>query len=801
MSADKDNQPGGRATGAIPGDSPVGDASPLPEEVLGPAEERLKAGEAKREETKRNLKEGQYGRLDTQARLRARVERVTQDPVTRRELESRGDDLVESLGTGADSVLDDELLERIINGENFLGVSFFDLGKRAARCVGRVEIRTPEGRSGSGSGSMVTSRLFLTNNHVLRDIGWARGSRVVFDHEDDADGNPRPTVTFAFDPDALFLTDKTLDFTLVAVREEAAQPANARLFGYGFNPLDPSPGKIAVGEVINIIQHPSGMHKQVVLQDNRVLDIPDDTPEWLHYQADTLPGSSGAPLFNNRWEVVGLHHSGWPRRDPVTKKILTKKGGEWTKDMGELAIDWLGNEGARVSHIVKKASEARPTLKPEAQALLDELLNPPKQGAIVVAGGAPDSPTPREEGAGGVVKTLQSPLRPPAEKPLPQASGLSTAGETTAKPRPADKIIAPVAATSPDGSVTITVPLQITLSLGILEVAATNAPAAPTVEGPAAPAGQTAAPKVNDHDGRRERARAGALRELEEAAERPYYDSETDAAERETYYEGIDLSGAAGPDALYDALSELLGRTHENKLPYRPARHLYHWVDIHPDRKLRSLYTGEVYEPAGVIEEAFEIEAEFDARREMLLANEATFEDALSLLEAGPAFNCEHVVPQSWFRGPNSATPKGDLHHLFTCQYACNGFRGNVPFWDFEDFNESLMQGCGRKEADKFEPVRGKGPAARATLYFLLRYPGLVDDVSSELQARRIDTLLAWHASEAAGEYERHRNAAIYRVQGNRNPLIDFAEVAGRINFSRGLNRGAKRQSPPNGRQ
>ena len=28
------------------------------------------------------------------------------------------------------------------------------------------------------------------------------------------------------------------------------------------------------------------------------------------YLADTLPGSSGSPVLNNRWEVVALHHSG-----------------------------------------------------------------------------------------------------------------------------------------------------------------------------------------------------------------------------------------------------------------------------------------------------------------------------------------------------------------------------------------------------------------------------------------------------------------------------------------------------------
>lgn len=36
-------------------------------------------------------------------------------------------------------------------------------------------------------------------------------------------------------------------------------------------------------------------------------------PPYLLYTIDTMPGSSGAPVFNDLWEVVTLHHA-W---DPV----------------------------------------------------------------------------------------------------------------------------------------------------------------------------------------------------------------------------------------------------------------------------------------------------------------------------------------------------------------------------------------------------------------------------------------------------------------------------------------------------
>jgi endonuclease I len=72
---------------------------------------------------------------------------------------------------------------------------------------------------------------------------------------------------------------------------------------------------------------------------------------------------------------------------------------------------------------------------------------------------------------------------------------------------------------------------------------------------------------------------------------------------------------------------------------------------------------------------------------------------------------------------------------------------------------------------------------ARATLYFLLRYPGQIGDEARELQRDAVPVLLEWHHREPVEEYERHRNAAIAEAQGNRNPLIDNPEWAAAIDF------------------
>jgi endonuclease I len=154
----------------------------------------------------------------------------------------------------------------------------------------------------------------------------------------------------------------------------------------------------------------------------------------------------------------------------------------------------------------------------------------------------------------------------------------------------------------------------------------------------------------------------------------------------------------------------------------------------------------------------------------------------LDTLEASLPFNCEHVVPQSWF--DRDEPMRGDLHHLFTCESRCNSFRGNFPYIDFPDFGEAVRTDCGRREAQGFEPGTGKGPIARATLYFLLRYPGLVGDERGELPRERLELLLTWHEQDPVSDYERHRNFAIAEIQGNRNPLIDRPEWAREIDFA-----------------
>jgi endonuclease G, mitochondrial len=317
-------------------------------------------------------------------------------------------------------------------------------------------------------------------------------------------------------------------------------------------------------------------------------------------------------------------------------------------------------------------------------------------------------------------------------------------------------------------SVTWTIPIQVSIRID-------------------APAGAPAATSTTAGGTRTttDPALAEALAELEAGRSRKYYDADADGQARDEYYRNV--RDNLTPAARYRVLSTLLSDTHASTPPYKPARHVYPWVDLRPNRKLSSIYSGREFEP----EELIRRDAATEARREEALAArraEGIGAEALEAfeaeLEATMPFNCEHVVPQSWFG--KEEPMRGDLHHLFACEPRCNSFRGNTPYFDFAGSEEAVMTDCGRREGNRFEPKGGHGTVARATLYFLLRFPGEIDG-TGEFPADRLQTLLAWHAAEPPGEYERHRNWAIAEKQGNRNPLIDFPNWAGQIDFRFGF--------------
>lgn len=685
----------------------------MDERVLAETLARFKDRLPERQRVKDLIKAGQLQDLDSPDRLEARQARLR---VTAPETAVLG-------------------LERIIGASNLIEFSFLERGTTVGAAVGRIVISTsPDVIDGYGTGVLVSPRLLLTNNHVLRSAAEAERSTVELGYEESPAGVLQSPEVHRLEPDVLFMTDPALDFTLVAVAPSSQ--AGLALSGHGFVPLiGASQGKVVRGEWLNIIQHPDGDPKSLALRDNQLLDVLDG---FLHYETDTAPGSSGSPVFNDQWELVALHHSGVPARD-ANDNILTTDGRVWTPPMGEAAVKWIANEGIRVSRIVDRI-RSEPLTGTAAQ-LRDDLLAHGREAERAPA--SHPAPTAASTPAG------------------PVGSAIPTAAAST----PTVEALGPVQAAA--GGTSFTIPLQITV-----QVAGGPTPAAPApTVAPAPPRPVDSVAPLTDAD------TEAALAVLSEASRRPYYDQVADQAAAKAYYTAI------GPAPTFDDLSGLTRAQHRQMPRYAPARELYPWVDLHPDLALRSLYTGTSYAPELFILQ----DARITAQRVVGAASRQALghEDAEAFLEASLPYNCEHVVPQSWF---GKAEPmRGDLHHLFACESGCNSFRGNIPYFDFVDFDEAVRHGCGRREEQRFEPSNGKGAAARATLYFLLRYPGVI--AARELPPERVGILLDWHRDDPPGDWERHRNQAVHIRQGNRNPFIDHPEWAAGIDFTPAISR------------
>lgn len=74
---------------------------------------------------------------------------------------------------------------------------------------------------------------------------------------------------------------------------------------------------------IRIIGHPSG--GGLSLSTNRLLDL--QVPK-LHYSTATEGGSSGSPVFNHDWQLVGLHHAGGEAVPKLNGKVGTYAANE-----------------------------------------------------------------------------------------------------------------------------------------------------------------------------------------------------------------------------------------------------------------------------------------------------------------------------------------------------------------------------------------------------------------------------------------------------------------------------------------
>lgn len=154
-------------------------------------------------------------------------------------------------------------------------------------------------------------------------------------------------------------------------------------------------------------------------------------------------------------------------------------------------------------------------------------------------------------------------------------------------------------------------------------------------------------------------------------------------------------------------------------------------------------------------------------------------------------YNREHSMPKSWF---NDAYPMySDLFHLYPTDGYVNGKRSNYPFGQVGSASWTSMNGSKLGTSSYpgysgivFEPIDDyKGDFARTYFYMATRYENVVSNWSNTILSGNnttvyvtwaVNLLLEWHVADPVSQKEIDRNNAIYQIQHNRNPYIDFPE-------------------------
>lgn len=217
--------------------------------------------------------------------------------------------------------------EKVFGDDNFITLRSYQDGLHRCRFVARIG-RDPTKGHGTGF-AMRGSDLWtgwgdepviLTNAHVVSDDPSVRDAlqplEVVLIFE--------LLGTEEYRVGKLLWTSPPNELDATVLQLENIEPLKARQIP----PLLRCAKKLPIIEdtaQVYVIGHPGGGTLSISLKDNRLLDHQDPR---LHYRAPTEGGSSGSPVFNRQWDLIGLHHSGSEKMPMLNGKAGTYAANE-----------------------------------------------------------------------------------------------------------------------------------------------------------------------------------------------------------------------------------------------------------------------------------------------------------------------------------------------------------------------------------------------------------------------------------------------------------------------------------------
>lgn len=159
----------------------------------------------------------------------------------------------------------------------------------------------------------------------------------------------------------------------------------------------------------------------------------------------------------------------------------------------------------------------------------------------------------------------------------------------------------------------------------------------------------------------------------------------------------------------------------------------------------------------------------------------------------GKAYNREHSFPKSWFGG--KVMPMyADLFHLYPTDGKVNENRGDLPFGETNGSNKNSANDFSKIGVCTYPGYTGtvfepndiyKGDFARTYFYMVTCYEEKLPDWvnkgnanitinSSGLVTWQLEMLMKWAKNDPVSEKETNRNNAVFGIQNNRNPFIDY---------------------------
>lgn len=162
--------------------------------------------------------------------------------------------------------------------------------------------------------------------------------------------------------------------------------------------------------------------------------------------------------------------------------------------------------------------------------------------------------------------------------------------------------------------------------------------------------------------------------------------------------------------------------------------------------------------------------------------------------------NREHSFPKSWWGGLTDVKAYTDLNHLYPSEAKANMAKSNYPLGTVDrtsavQFDNGIttvgyaVTGQGGGARYVFEPDdEYKGDFARTYFYMVTCYQDYTwaqqymymvqQNTYPTLKDWAVQLLLQWSRQDPVSQKEIDRNEAVYQFQNNRNPFIDFPQLA-----------------------